>query len=159
MGDPRRFQVMADAIEKLWPDRETRYADIAAGKGYLHAALYQLGYRNGTCFDKRIRKARRPYYQYRWFDRHVRQDFDVLLGMHPDEATDVIISEAARRGVPFAIVPCCAKPTVTTYWDAKNDYTAWVAHLRRHADNLGLAVEDHELNISGRSLMLVGRPS
>lgn len=156
MGDPRRFNVMADAITQRWPDRGVRFADVAAGKGYLYAAMYQRGYRNGVCFDKRARKARRPYYEHRWFDRHVRDSFDLLLGMHPDEATDLIISEAARRRVPFAIVPCCARPTATTFDGTDRDYDAWVAHLVGHAEGLGFTLAYETLNISGRSLMIVG---
>jgi len=31
----------------------------------------------------------------------------VVLGMHPDQATDAIVDFALERGKPFAVVPCC----------------------------------------------------
>ncbi|GLD94286.1 hypothetical protein PINS_up002897 [Pythium insidiosum] len=35
------------------------------------------------------------------------QEASVLIGMHPDEATDAIIDVALRYNKPFALVPCC----------------------------------------------------
>ncbi|KAJ0405562.1 hypothetical protein P43SY_009611 [Pythium insidiosum] len=35
------------------------------------------------------------------------QQASVLIGMHPDEATDAIIDVALRFNKPFALVPCC----------------------------------------------------
>ena len=30
-----------------------------------------------------------------------------MVALHPDQATDAAVSAAARRGLPFAVVPCC----------------------------------------------------
>lgn len=35
---------------------------------------------------------------------------DVLVGMHPDQATEPIVDAALALGKPFAIVPCCVFP-------------------------------------------------
>ncbi len=32
---------------------------------------------------------------------------DLIVGLHPDEATGAIVEVAAAHGVPFAVVPCC----------------------------------------------------
>lgn len=37
-------------------------------------------------------------------------DCQLVIGMHPDEATDPIVEISLRRNKPFAIVPCCV------YW-------------------------------------------
>lgn len=34
----------------------------------------------------------------------------LVLGMHPDEATDNIVDYAIRERIPFAVVPCCVFP-------------------------------------------------
>lgn len=34
----------------------------------------------------------------------------LLVGMHPDQATEAIIDAALELGVPFAVVPCCTFP-------------------------------------------------
>jgi hypothetical protein len=35
----------------------------------------------------------------------------LLVGMHPDEATEPIVDAAIRHGKPFAVLPCCVFPT------------------------------------------------
>merc|ERR1712127_47815 len=35
----------------------------------------------------------------------------LLIGMHSDEATEAIVDAALRRGIHFAVVPCCAFPS------------------------------------------------
>ena len=35
---------------------------------------------------------------------------DVLVGMHPDQATEPIVDFCLRSGKPFAVVPCCVFP-------------------------------------------------
>ena len=37
--------------------------------------------------------------------------FSVVLGLHPDEATDAIVEECVERRQPFAVVPCCVFPS------------------------------------------------
>ncbi|ETN18634.1 hypothetical protein PPTG_04175 [Phytophthora nicotianae INRA-310] len=39
-------------------------------------------------------------------------DCSVLVGMHPDEATEAIVDAALTLGKPFAIVPCCVMSRV-----------------------------------------------
>jgi len=34
----------------------------------------------------------------------------LIVGMHPDEATEPIVDTALRYGKPFAVVPCCVFP-------------------------------------------------
>jgi hypothetical protein len=36
----------------------------------------------------------------------------VVIGMHPDEATETIVDEAIQAGKPFAVVPCCVFPNL-----------------------------------------------
>ena len=35
---------------------------------------------------------------------------DVLVGMHPDQATEPVVDAAIALGKPFAVVPCCVFP-------------------------------------------------
>lgn len=35
------------------------------------------------------------------------RDASLLVGMHPDEATDAIFDVALKLGKPFVVVPCC----------------------------------------------------
>lgn len=158
MGDPRRFDQFAALIHRNFP-RARRVADVAGGKGYLQTALRERGYEVVT-FDKRKGRKDRPKmrYQYRYFDSTITEPFDLLVGMHPDGATDVIIKEAAARRVPFVICPCCAISTATAYWGARHGIGGWVEHLKAYAKRLGFEVREMLLKINGRNLVLVGVP-
>jgi hypothetical protein len=115
MGDPQRFRIFGDFIEQTWPDRSLSIADVAGGHGRLRADLFRRGYENVVTFDKRrYRWTTRGHYRYGLFDDSV-EGFDLIVGMHPDEATDVICDYALRRALPFAVVPCCIKPTAWSY--------------------------------------------
>lgn len=39
--------------------------------------------------------------------QHALEQCSLMIGMHPDEATDAIADVAYEYGKPFAIVPCC----------------------------------------------------
>ncbi len=132
MGDTARFRVFAEFIESTWPDRSLRIADVAAGKGGLHAELWRRGYRDVTCFDRRPRKAKRPHFRYRLFTANESEPFDLVVGMHSDGGTDEAMEYALRRELPFAVVPCCRRPSAWTY-HGPNEYLAWVDHLAAHA--------------------------
>jgi hypothetical protein len=159
MGDARRFDVFAEEISRRWPDRSLRIADVAGGKGGLHAGLYCRGYHKVWTFDTRHRKAHRRYYRHQLFtmDTRIREGCDLVVAMHPDEATDIAMAWAMKHRIPFAVVPCCIKPTAWTYWEAKT-YLPWMAHLVRRAESGGYRVTEKPLQMKGRNLMLVGEP-
>ena len=43
---------------------------------------------------------------------HKFEECSVVVGMHPDEATEAIVDFARVRGKPFAVVPCCVFPAM-----------------------------------------------
>lgn len=153
MGDSKRFRVVADFIIRNF--KPCRVADIAGGKGHIQQYLRPAGFTVVT-FDKRKgRKDRvKMEYKYGYFDSNTPGDFGLLLGIHPDEATDVIIAEASRRGIPFVIVPCCVKPTMTHYI---GDYHGWLQHLTKFAQQRGFCVSKQELKMQGCNIALIGR--
>jgi hypothetical protein len=77
---------------------------------------------------------------------------DLVVGMHPDGATRIIVEYAAKHRLPFAIVPCCS--------DNGMPYTPWMRHLAElaRASGFGL-VEEVELGMEGRARVLVGEPA
>jgi hypothetical protein len=36
--------------------------------------------------------------------------FSLVIGLHPDEATEPIVDYALEAGLPFAVMPCCVFP-------------------------------------------------
>src|SRR5262245_4178393 len=106
MGDPARFRLFAaEAAKLVSPD--ARIADVAGGKGKLRGSLHQIGYRNVLTVDKRPYLARgRRGEAYRLLDWETEKErFDLILGMHPDQATDHIILFAAKTKTPAIICP------------------------------------------------------
>lgn len=160
MGDPRRFALFAQEIERRWPDRSTRFVDVASGKGHLKAALYQRGYKRVTCWDRRKKLAKaRPGQRYQLFDyRSAPRDYDVVIAMHPDEGTDHAIMYAVKHRVPFLVCPCCIKPSASTYWGDGTDYRQWNRHLADIARNGKMHVEEFTIPITGRAVVLAGTP-
>lgn len=160
MGDRKRFGEFTKLIERVAPDRATRIADVAGGKGYLQAALRSAGYSRVVTFDKRRKlahPAKQDRYRYKWFSyaQHA-GEFDLVAAMHPDEGTDHSVLYAVRNRVPFLVCPCCILPSASCFWDRKN-FAGWVAHLKQ------LAAATHEveevlLPIAGKNLVLAGRP-
>ena len=157
MGDKRRFNLFAEAILKKFPSTQyKRIADIAGGRGHLQIALRKRGYESITTFDHRPRRAKGTKYVNRLFSSRTKGAFDLLVGMHPDEATDVIIDAAAKRNVPFIICPCCVKPSILPQETIA--YRIWIHRLRMFAQKLGFSCEVIYLKMSGKNAVLIGRP-
>ncbi len=147
MADKRRFDLFAQFITARWP--APRIFDVAGGQGRLNEALTRLG-RHVTTFD--LRHKRLPVrYAERVFTPEEPCEAELVVGMHPDGATRVIIEYAAQHGLPFAVVPCCS--------DNGMPYKPWMRHLAELAQARGFArVEEAVLPMDGRARVLVGEP-
>lgn len=146
MGDPRRFHYMADLVARAIPT-DAVIADVAAGKGYLRAALYERGYRRVTSWDK-VRRCATPRsgYRYGHFNYLSAPLYEAVVAMHPDGGTDHALLYALERGVPGLICPCCITPSAVAYFGVHR-YDDWCAHLDRLAAG---AARWTSLPISGR---------
>lgn len=125
MGDRCRFAILASFIERNFPpSRFPRVADVAGGTGMLSLELLRLGYR-ATVIDpprsglpKGVRKQERkgalksgrlltPMFDNKPVGQADLSDFDLLVGLHPDEATEPLVYLAQQT--PVVLVPCCNK--------------------------------------------------
>jgi hypothetical protein len=100
--------------------------DVAGGNGKLSSALIQLGVTSCTILDPQ------PLYSSRdrilvipqplegdgsaLTDDDNNDDYDhaerirncsIVVGLHPDQATEAVVDLALRLGKPFAVSPCC----------------------------------------------------
>lgn len=156
MGDSRRFQLFAQAVKRNFPPREyCKVADIAGGKGHLQLALREAGYEDVTTFDLRPRRAKGVTYKNFLFTPETKGSFDLLIAMHPDEATDVTIYAAARMNIPFIICPCCIKPTLLPKEAISK--RQWIHQLRMYAVKNGFSCETLTLPMQGDNVVIVGR--
>jgi hypothetical protein len=148
VADLRRFSVFAQFLAQRFDAR--RVFDVAGGMGRLNEALTARGVQVVT-FDRRHRHLSVPYAE-RPFTLDEPCEADLVVGMHPDGATRVIIEYAALHRIPFAVVPCCS--------DNGMSYKPWMRHLAELAraqrfDEVGEQV----LPIRGRARVLYGRPA
>ena len=147
MADRRRFELFARWIAERFP--APRIFDVAGGMGRLNEELTRLG-KEVTTFDCRAKRLEVRYAGHSFtLDEPCR--CDLVVGLHPDGATRVIVEWAARHGVPFAMVPCCS--------DNGMPYRPWIRHLDELASSLGFQVEQADLPKPGRARILAGVPA
>jgi hypothetical protein len=147
MADKRRFDLFADLLIRRFP-RAARVFDVAGGQGKLNESLTA---RSRTCltFDRRHKHLDVPFCE-REFTLEEPCGADLVVGMHADGATRIIIEYAARHGIPCAVVPCCS--------DNSMPYNPWMRHLTELAQSLGLKTEEVTLPMEGRARVLIGLP-
>jgi hypothetical protein len=147
MADKQRFDVFADFLVSRYA--APRIFDIAGGMGKLNDALTRRG-RTVTTFD--LRHKRLPVrYEERLFTLDEPCDADLIVGMHPDGATRIVIEYAARHRIPFAVVPCCS--------DNGMPYNPWMRFLTQYAQEQGLAASEFVLPMQGRARVIFGSPN
>lgn len=129
MGDSRRFEVLADWVERNFPPkRYARVADVAGGQGYLSVELLQRRYRPTVIDPRKMALSKRDRKVYRRgclgtfgrkrveYTEDMSMDYDLVIGLHPDEATEAIARSAAYAKV--VLVPCCR------YWKGMESHYA-----------------------------------
>jgi hypothetical protein len=145
MADKRRFDFFAEWMVERFP-AATRIFDVAGGMGKLNDALTRRG-REVTTFDRRWK-----HLPVRFAERVFTLDepcaCDLVVGMHPDGATRIIVEYAAKHAIPFAVVPCCS--------DNSMSYKPWMRHLADLARERGFEVLEHELPMDGRARVIAG---
>jgi hypothetical protein len=147
MADKRRFDLFADLLVAQFPTARRVY-DVAGGMGKLNEALTARG-REVTTFDTRHKHLPVRFAE-RLFTLDEPCEADLVVGMHADGATRLIVEYAARHGIAFAVVPCCS--------DNGMPYKPWMRHLGELATGLGLAAGEELLPMEGRARVLLGRP-
>ena len=148
MADKRRFELFAHFLRDRFPASRRVY-DVAGGMGRLNVELTRVGFDTLT-FD--IRSKRLPVaFAERRFSLDEPCDCDLVVGMHPDGATRLIVQYAAKHRKPFSIVPCCS--------DDGSPYRTWMKVVRELAEQAGYHVEESLLPMAGRARVLTGRLS
>jgi len=148
MADKRRFDLFAQFLVEAFPDAG-RVFDIAGGMGRLNVSLTSLG-RECTTFDVRHKRLPQLRYAERLFSLDEPCEAELVVGMHADGATRLIVEYAGKHRIPFAVVPCCS--------DNSMPYKPWMRHLAELAQQQGLTAGEFQLPMEGRARVLFGRP-
>jgi hypothetical protein len=147
MADKRRFDLFAELLRARFP-QALRVFDVAGGMGKLNEALTRRGC-TVTTFDRRHKHLPVTFAE-RDFTLDEPCACDLVVGMHPDGATRVIIEYAGKHHIPFAVVPCCS--------DNSMPYKPWMRHLQELGALQGLVVEEQTLDMEGRARVVLGAP-
>ena len=83
------------------------------------------------------------------------RDCSIVVGMHPDSATESLVDFALAHGKPFAVVPCCVCAVDFPKRRGVNSHAALVDHLRRKdPERIGVAT----LPFEGKNVVLYSLP-
>lgn len=165
MGDVRRFMVFADFIEKQFP-RSKSILDVAGGNGELSLWLGRMG-KTVTLLDKRASLVSRRMpagVTVLMADANTLKlgdhlhEYDLVVGLHPDEATHAVIDIAVRCGVPFAVVPCCVMPPGWFLEGIKRQGFDWMSWLAHRAQMMEYGTYLTRLDMRGANRVLKGWP-
>lgn len=108
-GDTSRFEVVAEFIADRF-GRSVRYiADVAGGQGMLSRVLNKRHGYEAEVVDPRGWALRGVKARAASFDSNDASYYDLIVGLHPDEATRAVVEAASIR--PAVLVPCC------NFWD------------------------------------------
>ena len=133
-----RAQKFAEFLCETFGDDALRQGDgvldVAGGRGDVSFELHTKRNIRSTLVEPRERKLNKSQHKYlkkvkvsddapppSLLCQQIRQEFtpenfhafsacSVVVGMHPDEATEAIVDFAMKYDKPFAIVPCCVFP-------------------------------------------------
>jgi hypothetical protein len=149
-GDVRRFEVTADFVAARFPQARTA-ADVAGGQGMLARLLRKRHNIDCDVVDPRGWVLRGVPSREEEYRADMASYYDVVIGLHPDEALREVISSARVR--PVVVVPCCNFWSRTT----RLGRDELLAALEKHHAAYG-ACEQVTLDFSGphnRALVLL----
>jgi len=94
--------------------------------------------------------------------REVWASTPLVVGMHPDEATDPIVSHSLAAGKPWAVIPCCVFPGLHPHRrTADGQLVKTHEQLCDYYMRLDPGVRRAQLDFEGRNTVIysLGRPA
>ena len=104
-GDPARFDVVAEYIYYRYGRSVVYVADVAGGRGMLSRILNKQYNYQSEVVDPRGWVLKGVPSQQKEFDPGLASYYDLIVGLHPDEAMRAVAEAALVR--PAILVPCC----------------------------------------------------
>lgn len=152
MGDSRRFIETSKFIQRNYHSN-LNILDVAGGSGELSKILSSLGYHT-TIIDPKLTISKMDCRKYKiqtikkLFDMSFDiSEYDVIVGLHPDEATEIIIKRCTSFKKPFVVIPCCVIPQFS---NSKFNSNSWISHLK----HLSSDVLECQLPFTGKNIVL-----
>lgn len=104
-GAPYRFDVLSMFIGEYFGNDIEYIADVAGGQGVLSKQLAKTYNYHAEVIDPRGWRIKGVPGREEEFDPSIASYYDLILGLHPDEATRPIAEAAHMR--PVLVIPCC----------------------------------------------------
>lgn len=90
------------------------------------------------------------------------QNTKLIVGFHPDQATESIVDFALFMGIPFAIVPCCVFPSEfpNRRWEGERvrDHRTFIEYLKAKNPKIQVEKLDFDFCDSGKNIVLFMMP-
>lgn len=151
-GDPERFEVLAEFIHERYGGSVRYIADVAGGRGMLCRILRKRYNYECEVVDPRGWTLRGVPSRAVELDPSEADYFDLIVGLHPDEATRSVAGAALVR--PAVLVPCC------NFWsEEKLGREALIEAIEGYYKKHGVAFERVALGFNGSmNIGLVSEP-
>jgi hypothetical protein len=152
-GAPERFRAVADFIAARYGRSVRTIADVAGGQGMLARILAKRYGYTAEVFDPRPIVLRGVAHRAVPFDPADAPYYDLIVGLHPDQATRAVA--VAARARPAVLIPCC------NCWAPEHlGQEALLRAIEADYDRHGVAHERVRFAFAGpKHVGLVSRPS
>lgn len=159
MADNQRNNVFATFLKKQLIHQPQNVLDVACGDGRLTVALLKLfPFANVVGIDPKPRgNKRRIRFLRGEFPKRVKtKRYDLIVGMHPDEATWAIVQESCKYCIIFAMVPCCLLHVPPSF--PGGNMHQWVQYIASYAETHDMKVISTSLKMRGANQVVMGIP-
>jgi len=108
-GDDSRFEEIAGFIYERYGNNIKYIADVAGGQGLLTKILSKKYNYKAEVIDPRAHQVKGVSNRQGEYVSDMADYYDLIIGLHPDEATREIVESAHKK--PVLVLPCC------NFWD------------------------------------------
>ena len=151
-GDPERFRAVAAFVAARYGRTVRTVADVAGGQGMLARILAKRYGYTVEVVDPRPFVLRGVAHRAVAFDPAEAPYYDLLVALHPDQATRAVA--VAARSRPAVLIPCC------NFWAPERlGQEALLRAIEADFDRHGVTHERVRLDFAGpKHVGLVSRP-
>ncbi|MCL2604388.1 MAG: hypothetical protein FWD90_07910 [Defluviitaleaceae bacterium] len=104
-GDENRFEIVAEYIYEHFGNSIKYIADVAGGQGLLSRILNKKYNYQAEVVDPRGYVLKGVPSKQTEYSSGMATYYDLIVGLHPDEATRAVAESAVYR--PVLLIPCC----------------------------------------------------
>lgn len=134
-GDPARFEEVAAFVYDRFGNTVRYIADVAGGQGMLARILNKKYNYDAEVIDPRHYQVVGVKNRECEYTSDMAGFYDLIVGLHPDEAVREVVESAAVR--PVLVVPCC------NFWDRSRRLGAkeMISEISKWLDEHGIRHE------------------